>query len=335
MRDGEARMSKERVYSAMRPTGPLHLGHLAGALLNWATLQDDYDCIWGIADWHALMSETGNPQVIHDAIPEMVVDYIAAGLDPEKAIIARQSDVPEHIELFTVFACVTPVSWLERCPTYKEQLQQLDKTKDVRNYAFLGYPVLQAADIVVYKATVVPVGEDQLAHLELTREIVRKFNSVFGREVFPEPKAKLARVPKLLGLDGRKMSKSYGNAIGIGDEPEEIRKKVMTMLTDPKRPRRSDPGHPDECNLFPYYMIFDSGATEAVRRECVSAERGCVECKKQLAEALVAYTEPLREKRSKVLEDPDTIWDILSDGAKRAREVAGETMAEVREVIRL
>jgi tryptophanyl-tRNA synthetase len=306
-----------------------------GALTNWAELQDEYECFYGIADWHALMSEHENPQVIHDAVPQMVADWIAAGLDPKRSTFARQSDVPEHVELFTILSCVTPVSWLERCPTYKEQLQELGASKDVRNYAFLGYPVLQAADIIVYKATAVPVGEDQLPHLELTREIVRRFNSVFGKAVFPEPKAKLTRAARLPGLDGRKMSKSYENAIYMSDEPDTIRKKIMTMLTDPKRPKRSDPGHPDECNLFPYYVIFDPEATEAVRRECVSSERGCVDCKKQLAEALVTYTEPLREKRSKVLEDPDTIQDILSDGAKRAREVAGETMAQVREVIRL
>jgi tryptophanyl-tRNA synthetase len=281
------------------------------------------------------MSEHHNPQVIHDAVPQIIADWIAAGLDPKRSTFARQSDVPEHVELFTILACITPVSWLERCPTYKEQLQELGTSKDVRNYGFLGYPVLQAADIIVYKATAVPVGEDQLPHLELTREIVRRFNTVFGSEVFPEPKAKLTRAARLPGLDGRKMSKSYENAIYMSDGPDVIRQKIMTMLTDPKRPRRADPGHPDECNLFPYYVIFDPGATEAVRRECVSAERGCVDCKKQLAEALVTYTEPLREKRSKVLEDPDTIRDILADGARRAREVAGETMAQVREVIRL
>jgi tryptophanyl-tRNA synthetase len=199
-------MAKERIYSAMRPTGQLHLGNLMGALSNWVALQDEYECFYGIADWHALMSEHHNPQVIHDAIPGIIADWIAAGLDPQRCTFARQSDVPEHVELFTVLACITPVSWLERCPTYKEQLQELGTTKDVRNYGFLGYPVLQAADIIVYKATAVPVGEDQLPHLELTREIVRKFNSVFGREIFPEPKAKLTRAARLPGLDGRKMS---------------------------------------------------------------------------------------------------------------------------------
>lgn len=327
-------MAKERIYSAMRPTGPLHLGNLVGALSNWAALQDDYECFYGIADWHALMSEHGDPQVIHDAIPEMIADWVAAGLDPERSTFARQSDVPQHAELFTILACITPVSWLERCPTYKEQLQELGTTKDVRNYGFLGYPVLQAADIIVYKATAVPVGEDQLPHLELTREIVRKFNTVFGRNVFPEPKAKLTRAARLPGLDGRKMSKSYDNAIYMKDSPDEIRKKIMSMLTDPKRPRRSDPGHPDECNLFPYYVIFSSDATEEVRRTCVSAERGCVDCKKQLAEELVKHTEPLRQKRNEVLADPDRIRDILADGARRAREVASETMKEVREVTR-
>ncbi len=327
-------MAKERIYSAMRPTGPLHLGNLVGALQNWAALQDDYECFWGIADYHALMSEHNDPQVISDAIPEMVADWIAAGLDPKRATFARQSDVPQHAELFTVLACITPVSWLERCPTYKEQLQELGGTRDVRNYGFLGYPVLQAADIIVYKATAVPVGEDQLAHLELTREIVRKFNSVFAEDVFPEPKAKLTRAARLLGLDGRKMSKSYDNALYMGDEPQAIRKKVMSMLTDPKRPRRADPGHPDECNLFPYYVIFAQEATESVRKECVSAQRGCVDCKKQLAEELVRYTEPLRSKRKEVLQDPDYIRDVLSDGARHAREVASQTMKEVREVIK-
>jgi tryptophanyl-tRNA synthetase len=305
-----------------------------GALSNWAGLQDEYECFYGIADWHALMSEHANPQVIKDAIPQMVADWIAAGLDPKRSTFARQSDVPQHVELFTILACVTPISWLERCPTYKEQLQELEGSKDVRNYAFLGYPVLQASDIIVYKATAVPVGEDQLPHLELTREIVRKFNSVFGRNVFPEPKAKLTKAARLPGLDGRKMSKSYENAIYMADEPDDVRKKIMTMLTDPKRPRRSDPGHPDECNLFPYYVIFAPELTGSVRKECVSTERGCVDCKKQLAEELVKYTEPLRQKRNELLRDPDYIRDVLSDGARRAREVASETMREVREVIR-
>jgi tryptophanyl-tRNA synthetase len=264
----------------------------------------------------------------------MIADWIAAGLDPERCVFARQSDVPEHVELFMVLACVTPISWLERCPTYKEQLQELDESKDVRNYAFLGYPLLQAADIIVYKATAVPVGEDQLPHLELTREVVRKFNAVFGKQVFPEPKAKLTKAARLPGLDGRKMSKSYENAIYMSDEPDEIRKKISTMLTDPKRPRRSDPGHPDECNLFPYYVIFAPDKTESVRRECTGAGRGCVDCKKQLAEELVSYTEPLRRKRKEVLQNPDTIRDILADGARRAAAVASRTMKEVREVIR-
>ena len=308
----------------MRPTSRLHLGNLTGALSNWVALQDEYECFYGIADYHALMSEHEDPQVIREAVPEIIADWLAAGLDPERSILARQADVPEHVELFTILACITPVSWLERCPTYKEQLQQLGDSKDVRNYGFLGYPVLQAADIIVYKATAVPVGEDQLPHLELTREIVRRFNSIFGREVFPEPKAKLTRAARLPGLDGRKMSKSYGNAIYMGDEPEEIRSKIMSMLTDPKRPRRSDPGHPDECNLFPYYVIFSPDATDTVRRECTGASRGCVDCKKQLAEELVKYTEPLRRKRKEVLARPDYIAEILADGARRARKADAE-----------
>lgn len=328
-------MAKERIYSAMRPTGPLHLGNLVGALANWAELQDEYECFFGIADWHALMSEHEDPQVIHDAVPQMIADWIAAGLDPQRCTFARQSDVPEHAELFTVLSCITPVSWLQRCPTYKEQLQELGATRDIRNYGFLGYPVLQTADIIVYKATAVPVGEDQLPHLELAREIVRRFNTVFGKQVFPEPKAKLTRARRLPGLDGRKMSKSYENAIFIGDEPERMRKKIMSMLTDIKRPRRADPGHPDECNLFPYYLIFAPDATQAVRKECVSAERGCTDCKKQLAEELISYTEPLRRKRSEVLSEPGMIREILTEGARRARVVACETMREVREVIRL
>jgi len=326
-------MAKERIYSAMRPTGPLHLGNLMGALSNWVELQDEYECVYGIADWHALMSEHEHPEVIRDSVPEMVADWIAAGLDPERSIFSKQSDVHEHAELFTILTTITPVSWLERCPTYKEQLQELGNTKDVRNYGFLGYPVLQAADIVVYKAAAVPVGEDQLPHLELTREIVRRFNSLFA-PVFPEPKAKLTRAARLPGLDGRKMSKSYDNAIYLRDEPDTVRKKIMTMLTDPKRPRRSDPGHPDECNLFPYFVIFASGAVESVRRECTGAERGCVDCKKQLAEELVKYMAPMLERRREVLKEPGWIGDILADGARKAREIAGTTMKEVREAIK-
>ncbi|MFH1423277.1 MAG: tryptophan--tRNA ligase [Planctomycetota bacterium] len=322
-------LKKERILSGMRPTGSLHLGHYVGALVNWVGLQDKYECFYMIADWHALMSEYANPSIIPNSTRDMVADWLAVGLDPGKSAIFRQSDVREHAELHMILSAITPISWLERCPTYKEQLREL-AGKEVNNYAFLGYPVLQAADITLYKTSVVPVGEDQVPHVELTREIVRRFNYLYKKEVLIEPKAFLTKSARLPGLDGRKMSKSYGNSIEIGTEAEEIRKKVMTMLTDVKRARLKDQGHPDECNLYPYYEALFPSLTASIRKECVNSSRGCTECKCQLAEEIIKFTEPMRKIRNEVLSTPGKIDSVLSEGADRARNLAIQTMKEVR-----
>ncbi len=321
-------MAKKRILSGMRPTGPLHLGHLVGALRNWRDLQDEYECYYFVADWHALMSEYHDTSGIAEHGRIMVAEWIACGLDPDKCVIFRQVDIPEHTELHLVLSCITPIGWLERCPTYKEQLKQL-AAKDVNTYAFLGYPTLQAADIMLYRAQFVPVGEDQLPHVEITREIARRFNSLFD-PVFPEPQGKLTPIPRLLGLDRRKMSKSYDNFIGLADEPEDIRSKVMTMITDPQRARRADPGRPDYCNLHSYYRAFIPDEAEGVAEGCLNATAGCKECKARLAEALVEMLTPIREKRNELLESSGEVDAVLERGRERAGVVARETMKAVR-----
>jgi len=318
----------------MRPTGKLHLGHLLGALENWKKLQQEYDCYFMVADWHALMSEYENPEGLKENILDNVVDWLACGLDPKKATIFVQSHVPEHLELYMAFSLITPLGLLERCPTYKEQLREITN-RDLSTYGFLGYPVLQAADIALYKAEVVPVGEDQLPHLELTRQIVRKFNHIYKKEVFPEPQALLTKEKRLLGLDGRKMSKSYNNFIGLSEEPEVIRKKVMSMFTDPKRIKFSDPGHPESCNVHSYYAVFAPERKKEIERMCRQAEIGCTECKKQLAEILIEFLEPIQEKRRQILKNKSALTDILREGEKLAGEVAGATLAEVKKLIKI
>jgi len=329
--------TKGRILSGMRPTGELHLGHVIGALRNWVELQSEYDCFYFVADHHALMSEYHRPEVIRESTLANVADWIACGVDPEQSTVFVQSHVPEHAELHLILSCITPLGWLERCPTYKEQLVELEKGgKDVRNYAFLGYPVLQAADIVMYQANYVPVGEDQIPHLELTREIVRRFNGTFcppGKEIFPEPQAKLTAVPRLLGLDRRKMSKSYGNAIFLSDPAEEVAKKIATMYTDPKRIRRSDPGHPEECNVHDYYRAFAPERAGEVAEKCRSAAWGCTDCKKDLAATLNAFLEPVRTKRAELLGDKAGLEKILRAGNERARTVAAATMKQVRTAV--
>ncbi|HOX06306.1 MAG TPA: tryptophan--tRNA ligase [Planctomycetota bacterium] len=326
--------TKGRILSGMRPTGQLHLGHVIGALRNWVELQSAYDCFYFVADHHALMSEYSHPEVIRESTLNNVADWIACGVDPDQATVFVQSHVPEHAELHVVLSAITPLGWLERCPTYKEQLVELEKGgKDVRNYAFLGYPVLQAADIIMYKANYVPVGEDQIPHLELTREIVRRFNGTFckaGGEIFPEPQPKLTAVPRLLGLDRRKMSKSYGNAIFLSDPAEEVAKKIATMYTDPKRVRRADPGHPEECNVHDYYLAFAPERAAEVADKCRSAAWGCTDCKKDLAATLNAFLDPIRAKRTELLGDKAALERILRAGNERARAVAAATMKEVR-----
>ena len=322
---------KKRLLSGMRPTGPLHLGHLFGALNNWVKLQEEYQCYYMAADWHALMSEYENPKDMGKNGLEMVKDWVACGIDPERSVIFLQSAVPEHLELAMAFSIITPLAWLERCPTYKEQLKEL-KGRDITTYGFLGYPVLRAADIAIYKAHSVPVGMDQLPHLELTREIVRRFGSLYGKEIFPEPAALLTKVPKLLGLDNRKMSKSFGNYIALSDLPDVIIKKVSQMITDPKRIKLADRGHPDICNVFSYYNVFsDKEKIEEVRDYCALAKKGCTACKKDLADIIIEFLKPIQVKRNK-LKDSDA-RKILEEGSRKAREFAGETMRQVMEVV--
>ncbi len=325
---------KQRVLSGMRPTGSLHLGHLVGALANWKILQDQYSCFFMVADWHALMSEYENPQKIRDWSYENVADWLAAGIDPERSVIFRQSDVIEHTELFTILSIMTPLGWVERVPTYKEQLREV-KGRDLATYGFLGYPVLQAADIMLYKAHAVPVGEDQLPHLELTREILRRVHFLLKKEIFPEPKALLTEAPKLLGTDGRKMSKSYGNTLKLSESEETIRKTAQKMITDETRIRMTDPGHPESCNACQYWGMFDPERAKIVWEECRTSKRGCSQNKKELAEVLIEQTKAFREKRADLNQGNDKIEEILQEGAKKARAVAQETLREVKDALGL
>lgn len=318
----------------MRPTGRLHLGHLVGALANWVPMQEEFDCIFGIVDWHALTSEYQNVEVVHDSVVEIAIDWMASGLDPERSRLMVQSLVPEHAELHLLFSMFTPLPWLERVPTYKEQIREL-REKDLSTYGFLGYPVLQASDILIYKGEVVPVGEDQVSHIELCREIARRFNNLY-RPVFPEPQPKLTTSPRLPGTDGRKMSKSYGNEIQLGENPSGIRKKILTMVTDPARVRRTDPGDPNKCPVYDLHKIFSSAEDqEWVVRGCTTAGIGCIDCKNRLLDNLLPVLEPIYEKRSRLEKDRDGVMDVLKEGSRSAREIASGTMAEVRQAMRL
>ncbi len=328
-------MTKKRIVSGMRPTGRLHLGHLYGALLNWKKLQEEYECFYFIADWHALTSEYAQTDIIRDSINDMVIDWISVGLDPEKCTFFTQSQIKEHAELHLIFSMITPLPWLERNPTYKEQLTELSQ-KNLSTYGFLGYPVLQAADILMYKANGVPVGEDQAPHVELTREIARRFNHLYEKAVFPEPATLLAPTSRLLGLDRRKMSKSYHNAISLSDTDENIDKKVSQMITDPQRARKTDPGDPKVCNVFSFHEMYtDSETVERIKGECRAAEIGCVDCKKLMAVGLKKSLEPIKEKRKELESDIKKVEEIIAEGNKRARAIATETMAEVREAIKI
>ncbi|HKM47462.1 MAG TPA: tryptophan--tRNA ligase [Terriglobales bacterium] len=323
---------RKRVLSGMRPTGKLHLGNYVGALDNWVRMQDAYECFFCVVDWHALTTDYADTSQVKQNSVEVALDWLAAGLDPEKSVIFIQSHVPAHAELHLLLSMITPLGWLERVPTYKEQRENI-KEKDLGTYGFLGYPVLQAADILMYKAGVVPVGEDQVPHVELTREIARRFNG-FYREVFPEPTSLLTPAPKLPGTDGRKMSKSYGNTILLTDPEPVVRQKLKTMVTDPARVRRSDPGNPDVCPVGDLHKIFSDRATmDKVYEGCRSAGIGCIECKGWAADALVKLLNPMQERRKKFEENPRLAWDILEAGSGRARRVAAETMTDVREAM--
>ena len=325
---------KKIILSGMRPTGKLHLGHLVGALNNWVKLQDEYDCLFMVADWHALMSEYAHPDNLKADMFDNVIDWLSCGVDPDKSTIFIQSQVPEHLELYFILSLVTPLGLLERCPTYKEQLRQV-VNRDLSTYGFLGYPVLQAADILLYKASAVPVGEDQLPHLELTRQIARKFNHLYKSICFIEPKAILAETTRFLGLDKRKMSKSYDNYIALSEEPEVIRKKIQGMVTDPARIRLTDCGHPDKCNVFSYYATFFSLDVKEAQERCVKSKIGCTECKKELAGKLIALLAPLQEKRQALLKDKQRILEILAQGASRAKVKASATMQEVKQLLKI
>lgn len=327
-------MGKKRIVSGMRPTGGIHLGHIHGALLNWKKLQEEYQCFYFIADWHALTSEYASPQIIRETTYDIIIDWISVGLDPEVATFFVQSRIKEHAELYLIYSMITPLPWLERNPTYKEQLRELSQ-RDVYTYGFLGYPVLQAADILMYKANGVPVGEDQAPHVELTREIARRFNHLYG-DVFPIPDVLLTPTAKLLGIDRRKMSKSYGNAIYLTDSDKEIDQKVAQMITDPQRARRSDPGNPDVCNVYSYHEIYtDAETVRKIDSECRSAAIGCVECKRLMAKRLKQGLAPAREKRRELEADIKKVHAIVEDGNRRASNIARQTMAEVREAVKI
>jgi len=317
----------------MRPTGPLHLGHLFGALDNWVKLQDKYDCFFMVADWHAMMSEYADPSSLSRFAIECAADWIACGIDPEKSTVFMQSHVKEHLELYMAFSNFTPLGWLERCPTYKEQLREI-KTRELHTYAFLGYPVLQAADILIYKADTVPVGKDQVPHIELTNDIGEKFNSLYGK-IFPSVKPLLTKIPKLLGIDARKMSKSYDNFIALGDSGETIKKKCSGMFTDPERIKLTDKGHPEKCNVYAYYDLLKKEYAPEVFEYCLNAKAGCTECKRNLGAIISDYLADIRRKREALLKDEDKIRSILEKGAVKARKVASETIAEVKKAIGL
>ncbi len=338
---------KGRILSGMRPTGKLHLGNYVGALRNWVGLQDQYDCFFFIADWHALTTDYADTRSVKQNSLEVMIDYLAAGLDPERSTLFIQSHVPQHAELHLLFSMITPLGWLERVPSYKEQRENI-KDKDLGTYGFLGYPLLQSADILIYQANFVPVGEDQVPHVELTREVARRFNQFYPRKlrpgardpqrevVFPEPQPLLTPAAKLPGTDGRKMSKSYGNTILLSEPEASLRQKLKTMVTDPARIRRSDPGDPDKCPVGDLHKIFSNAETMAkVYEGCRTAGIGCIECKGWAADNLWKVLAPIQERRAKYEADPKLAWDLLEEGSRKARAVAEATMVEARDAANL
>jgi tryptophanyl-tRNA synthetase len=328
-------MAKERIVSGMRPSGKLHLGNYLGALKNWVQLQEDYECFYFVADWHALTTGYADTAQIRAWIREIAIDYLSAGLDPERSVLFIQSRVPEHAELHLLLSMMTPLGWLERIPTYKEQQQEL-KDRDLNTYGFLGYPLLQSADIIMYKAHWVPVGVDQVSHIELTREVVRRFHHLYNVEIFPEPQPKLTEVPKLQGLDGRKMSKSYDNVIYLSDSAADLTSKVKTMMTDPARQRRSDPGNPEICPVFDLHRIYSTSAErQEVAQGCRTAGIGCLDCKGILIRHMVEDLGPLHEKRAYYAAHPNEAMQVLVAGSERAQQVAQKTMAQVRDAVHI
>lgn len=318
----------------MQPSGKLHLGNYFGALQNWMDFQDKYECFYFIADWHALTTLYEDPHLIEQYVFEVAVDWMSSGLDPEKCTFFVQSKIPAHAELHLILSMIVPVPWLERNPTYKEKQVEV-KNVDMSSYGFLGYPVLQTADIILYKADYVPVGIDQAPHLEISREIVRRFHNLYKKKVFVEPAAKISNTPKLNGLDGRKMSKSYNNAIFLADSEKVIRKKVQSMLTDPQRARRTDPGDPDVCNLFPFHKLYSSKEMqEEIIPACRTAKIGCGDCKLKLADSMLRGMRPIMEKRKEIFSRPGEVREILEEGTKKAARVADATLREAKESMR-
>ncbi len=326
--------NKPRVLSGMQPSGLLHLGNLLGALENWNALQEKHECYFFAADWHALSTNYADTSRIKAFTRELLIDCLAAGIDPNRATLFIQSHVPDHAILHLLLSMIVPIPWLERNPTYKEKQEEI-KEKDLSTYGFLGYPVLQAADILLYKPDYVPVGKDQLPHLELTREIARRFNSLY-RPVFPEPKEHLTKFPKVLGTDGRKMSKNYHNTINLSDAEPVVRQKLKTMVTDPARVKRTDKGNPDVCPVFDFHKIFSDTATiERVNRECRTAEIGCIDCKKLVGDGMVRRLTPIWEGRARLTVKPGQVDDIVDEGSRRAREVAHRTLEEVNDAMKI
>jgi tryptophanyl-tRNA synthetase len=321
------------IFSGMRPTGKLHIGNYFGALANWVKLQDDYKCFYGVVDWHALTTGFNETEMMKENIIEMVIDWLSAGIDPAKSTLLIQSHVPEHAELHLLLSMITPLSWLERNPVLKEMVRDLD-LKENMGYGLLGYPVLMATDILIYKSNAVPVGEDQSPHIELTREIGRRFNNLY-RNVFTIPELKLSPTPKILGIDGRKMSKSLKNDITLSDNPEEIKTKVMSMITDPEKIRLSDSGHPEICVVFNYHGLFNKKELVDIEKKCRNAQLGCVQCKKRLAEILIQSFQTFREKRKHYESNPQQVWDILNKGSQEARKVARITLNEVKKAMNI
>ena len=323
----------DKVLSGMQPSGPLHLGNLIGALSNWVRLQDKYECYFFVADWHALTTGYGNPSQIKEYTIDLLMNFISAGLDPEKSTIFIQSQVPQHAELHIFLSMITPLGWLERVPTYKEKKEQI-KDKDLDTYGFLGYPVLQTADIIIYRAKYVPVGIDQVPHLEISREIARRFNYLYGKEFFPEPEALLTEFPKVPGVDGRKMSKSYGNAIYLSDNEKTVSEKLRTMVTDPARKRRTDKGDPAKCPVFDLHKIFSKEEEKKeVIQGCTTASIGCIDCKRILINHVIETLKPIWEKRQQLIDNPSKLIEIAQEGSKKAKKVAEETLKGMKEVI--